>query len=122
MFGLVKIPKAINVLEFSNCYDDNTYKLNETIVEAYHHVEKMNDVLKNTSNWIMNKGNVFLGQCHTFQYPHNLQADAVSDGILFTLHTSLSYRVLIHDPKYYLLVTQPKIFPRIYFQLKVFDS
>ena len=103
----------------NDCYDENTFKLNETIFNAFHHMYKQNDVLQNSSNWNVNKGSVFMGQCHTFQYPDPLQADMVTDGLLFAINPNISYRVFFHDPKYYLLVSNPMVFPRIWFEYEV---
>ena len=68
------------------------YKLNETILDAFHDLHETNDLLQNTSNWIVNKGNVYMGQCHTFQYQKTLQANGITDGLGFAINPNLSYR------------------------------
>ena len=78
-----------------------------------HRIDTRNDLLLNTSNWNVTKGNVFVGQCHTFQNPNILQADAVMDGQLFAINPNLTYRVIFHDPKYFLITENPTVFPGI---------
>ena len=41
-------------------------------------------------------------------------ADMVSDGFVFYLDPSLSYRVIFHDPKFYHIVSNTLTFPRIW--------
>ena len=107
------------LIELNDCYEENTYRLNETIFDAFHNVIEQNDLLKNTSSWIVNKGNVYKGQCHTFQYPNPLQADAFEDVLMFAINPNISYEVFFHDPNYYLIVPNPMVFPRIWLEYKV---
>ena len=89
---------------------------------AFHHMNEHNDLLANTSNWNVTNGSVYMGKCHTYQYPNTLEADMVTDGLLFALNPNTSYRVFFHDPKYYLLVSNPMVYPRIWFEYKVILS
>ena len=73
----------------------------------------------NSSYWTKTPGNVFMGMCHTFQYPEPLQADMVKDGFGFTLDPELSYTVIVHDPKYYIMGSNPLVFPRMWLTYKV---
>ena len=45
-------------------------------------------------------------------------ADMVSDGFLFYLDPSLSYRVIFHDPRFYHIVSNTLTFPRIWLEYK----
>ena len=105
-------------LEFLTCFENNTFALNETIHEAFLHVQEKRNML-NSSYWTKTPGNVFMGMCHTFQYPEPLQADMVKDGFGFTLDPELSYTVIVHDPKYYIMGSNPLVFPRMWLTYKV---
>ena len=123
-------------LDINHCYDDNTYNLNETILDAFHDLIKWNDLLGNTSNWIVNKGNVYKGQCHTFQYQNTLQANGITDGLAFAINPNLSYRygnwklskyihpyrVVFHDPKFFLPSENPMVIPRLKIQFQVWKK
>lgn len=87
----------------------------------------------NSSFWSRNFGSPFMGTCHTFNYPVKvirwlsgcaimsmlqLNADMIVDGVVFMLDPELSYRVLFHDPRYFLMASNPLVFPRIWKEYK----
>ena len=63
-----------------------------------------------------------MGTCHTFQYSKKLLADMVTEGVVFGLDPSLSYRIMLHDPNFYLLASNPLVFPRIWVEYKVVQN
>ena len=82
------------------------------------------DTLNNNSDvsWNITAGSVFMGTCHTFQYSKKLLADMVTEGVVFGLDPSLSYRIMLHDPNFYLLASNPLVFPRIWVEYKVVQN
>ena len=104
--------------EFLTCFEDNTYTLNETIREAFLHLKLKQNILTN-AYWNKTPGTVFMGMCHTFQYPDPLQADMTKDGFMFTLDPEKSYTIILHDPKYYIIGENPMVFPRMWLTYKV---
>ena len=59
---------------------------------------------------------VYLGLCHTFTYPNRTINDRSHS--YFYLEPGLNYRIMIHDPKFYLSLIKSGIFPRILVQYK----
>ena len=51
------------------------------------------------SMWSSKMATVYYGMCHTFMYPHKLEADMINDGLLFFLDPTINYRIIFHDPK-----------------------
>ena len=92
--------------------------LDDTIAVAFHDMLKLNDVL-NSSYWSEAPGSVFLGRCHTFQFPNKVEAHMITDGLIFGLDPNKAYVVLLHDPNYFLLASNPLIFPRIWLDYRV---
>ena len=58
----------------------------------------------------------YLGVCHTFVFPNRTYKDR--NHSMFYLNPGLSYRILIHDPKFYLSIIKSGLFPRIWIQYK----
>ena len=84
------------------CMRENTFGLN------------VNQKVTNFSLWSSNIATVYTGQCHTFNYPHPLSSHINTDSFLFYLDPSLSYRIIIHDPKYFHVLANSLAFPRIW--------
>ena len=63
-----------------------------------------------------------MGMCHTFQYPEPLQADTVNDGFGFALDPKKTYLIILHDPKYYVLGSNPLVFPRMWLTYTVNET
>jgi len=52
------------------CFEENTFTLAETVYpRSFLHVKEKVDMLAEPSYWSRTPGNVFMGMCHTFQYP-----------------------------------------------------
>ena len=71
------------------------------------------------SFWNKTVHTVFLGMCHTFQFPGKVGSQAYMNSFVFALDPNLSYQIYLHDPKYYYIVINPTVSPRLYFDLKV---
>ena len=72
----------------------------------------------NSSLWSSIMSVVYAGLCHTFDYPEPLSGDINRDSFLFYLDPNISYRIIVHDPKFHLLVTNSIAFPRIRLEYK----
>ena len=72
------------------------------------------------SLWTSDMALIFFGVCHSLIYPHKISADHrdVVNSSTFYLDPSINYRIFIHDPKFYLLLSKNGIFPRIFLQYK----
>ena len=66
--------------------------------------------------WSSHMDIVYLGLCHTFIYPNKTVKDR--NHSIFYLNPGLSYRIMIHDPKFYISVRKRGIYPRILLQYK----
>ena len=47
------------------------------------------------------------------------QADMVTDGFGFSLNPNQTYTILVHDPNFFLMASNPMVFPRIWATYKV---
>ena len=99
------------------CIQEKTYGLKDTIKSAFHDATNPKSIMSNIY-WTPNFGSPYLGMCHTFLYGKGLKADMMKDGLLFQLDPNLSYKVIIHDPKFYLIASNPLVFPRIWKEMK----
>ena len=102
-------------LDFNDCFNRNTFNLQETIFHAY--FGGKDDLLKNETNWIVNKANIHMGQCNTFQNPVLVKTEG-DDNTKFALNPNISYDIILHDPKFYALLGNPMLFPRIWKHFK----
>ena len=112
-------PKDNLVEDFSTCFEDNSFDLNETIFDAFQDTINRKDISMNSSFWKVIKGSVLAGQCHTYLHPKLLGADQTKDGLDFALKPNEPYLIFIHDPKFYLFASNPMIFPSIWKEFKV---
>ena len=71
---------------------------------------------RNSSLWNSSLALVYMGVCHTFSYPEDPDTDRSI--FSFYLEPGLKYRILIHDPKFYLHVVKSGIFPRMFVNFK----
>ena len=81
------------------CVRNNTFSFRDSIKEAKFNLQKRQSVV-NESLWSSILDTVYYGMCHSFNYSDRVYADMVSDGFLFYLDPSLSYRVIFHDPRW----------------------
>ena len=58
--------------------------------------------------------------CHTFRNPEKIKADTL--GGHFFLEPNMSYKVLLHDPQFYLILINSLTFPRIMLEYKAGQS
>lgn len=79
------------------------------------------DILHNNPDvtWNITASNIYMGRCHTLQFSKPLLADMITDALGFGLNPEMSYRVILHDPNYYLLASNPMVFPRIWVEYTV---
>ena len=91
---------------------ENTLALNSTIKQ-----EVMEEAL-----WSSYMASVLYGMCHTFLFPRKVEANQLTtttiQSSVFFLDPSLNYRIIIHDPKFYHILTKFGIFPRIWLEYK----
>ena len=87
---------------------ENTFPLSSSV--------KQNTM--NSSMWSSKMANIYFGMCHTFIYPDKVTADT-SQGHYFTFYLDphISYRIIIHDPRFYHVVER-EVFPRIWLEYK----
>ena len=99
-------------LDIDRCVRENTLALNSTIKQ-----EVMEEAL-----WSSYMASVLYGMCHTFLFPRKVEANQLTTttlhSSLFYLDPSLNYRIIIHDPKFYHILTKYGIFPRIWLEYK----
>ena len=93
-----------------HCVRENTLALNSTIQQ-----EVMEEAL-----WSSYMASVLYGMCHTFLFPRKVEANQLTtfNSSLFHLNPGLNYRIMIHDPKFYHILSKYGIFPRIWLEYK----
>ena len=109
-----------NISEVLECIRSRTFSLNDTIKTAFYDLTSLKS-LKVEKFWRENFGSPYLGMCHTFHATIKLKADMMKDGLIFQLDPELSYKIYIHDPKYYLMAANPLVYPRIFRDYKAKD-
>ena len=89
---------------------ENTFPLSSTIQQN----------VMDESLWSSYMASVFFGMCHTFRFPHQVEASQSKtiNSSMFFLDPSLKYRIMIHDPKFYHILVKHGIFPRIRLEYK----
>ena len=70
----------------------------------------------NSSQWSSYMATVYYGMCHTFRNTKKIGANYY--GGQFFLDPNITYKVIIHDPQFYLIVPGSLVFPRIWLDLK----
>ena len=114
--------KSSSADELRTCFEDNTFTLNETLMGVVYSLAIKEDILVNNNpyvTWNITASNVYLGRCHTLLFTKPLLADMITDALGFGLNPEMSYRVLLHDQNYYLLASNPMVFPRIWVEYPV---
>ena len=97
MMSLIII--SILCIEVMDCVRNKTFSFRDSIKDAKFNLQKRQSVV-NESLWSSFMDTVYYGMCHSFNYSDRVYADMVSDGFLFYLDPSLSYRVIFHDPRW----------------------
>ena len=70
----------------------------------------------NTSLWRSDMASIYYGMCHTFRNPEKVDTD--SSAGRFFLEPNITYKVLLHDPQFYLILINSLTFPRIWLDYK----
>ena len=89
----------INCAEVLACVKNSTFSFTDSIKDAVVNMKTRDSVMTETL-WSSIMDTVYYGMCHTFTFPDKVYADMVTDGFLFCLDPSLSYRVIFHDPRW----------------------
>ena len=107
-FGTPCILQKKKFSEIQDCFDENTFFLNETV---YGGTVSNWDIFHDMSKWMIDNSNVNLGQCHTYTHLTPLKTKKISDGIRILLNpNATSYLILLHDPNFYLVYGLPSVF------------
>ena len=112
MIGWV-IPTLCNYNDMEDVVREKTFPLKSSIKDAGHPREY--HTMMNESLWSF-------GLCHTFRYPGNIGADFYHDSIYFLLSTNFNYKIIIHDPLFYHLLSNSLIYPRIWLEYKTGEN
>ena len=95
----VKVNLMEFILDFNNCYTENTFDLNETLINIIEFVPSI------TAN------NYDYGKVYTYFNPqHRISGNNETH---FILYPNESYYIMVHDPKYFLMTLRPQIYPGI---------
>ena len=104
-----------SVKEVYECVDDKTFNLTETVPYFMSEITPLNVTdISNSSFWTNDISLATLGKCHTLN-------NSVSLGTakwIFLLDDSHDYTVVIHDPHFFLMTTNPATIPGITLDLK----
>ena len=104
-----------SVKEVYECVDGKTFNLTETVPYPLSEITPINFAdISNSSFWTNDISLVTLGKCHTLN-------NSVSLGTakwIFPLDPYLDYTVVIHDPHFFLMTTNPATIPGVTLGLK----
>ena len=92
--------------------------LPEAVKDSFYDLTLVKNLMKE-SLWNKTVHTVFLGMCHTFQFPEKVGSQSYVNSFTFALNPNLSYQIYLYDPKYYYIVVNPTVSPRLYYDLKV---
>ena len=95
------------------CIETNTYAKDEAINKAFN--GKMVD-LKNL-NWADKLDFFPLGRCHSIKPPPGSLGFSQMNPLKISFNSSFEYRVMIHDPDYFVMTRNPQTFPRVMFKM-----
>ena len=94
-----------------NCFEDNTFALNETV--SFAEVQN-SDVIKNSSFWKAGALFSLAGKFYTFQYPYPLKIDPISNKLLFgVIPNSSITSIILHNPNFIFVNSNPMVYPRV---------
>ena len=104
-------PLMVDCSDVVDCVKEKTFPLNSTIKQ---------DLVMEEGMWSSNMASLYYGMCHTFIFPHKVEANQLTtiSSSLFYLEPSLNYRVILHDPQFYHILLKHGIFPRIWLEYK----
>ena len=81
-------------------------------------VIKQNEM--NSSLWSSDLATIYYGLCHTFRNPEKIAAGVYCGH--FFIDPNLTYKVILHDPQFYLVLPNSLAFPRIWLDYKAVFS
>ena len=108
-----------------DCVNNKTYTLEETVKNAIHsYVDPKS--LMNKTYWSTYLSVTAYGKCHVLKYEQPFSADFETDSLTLFLNPELSYRIYIHDPKYFFtthnMLTIPQASTRKHYDSKKFKG
>ena len=118
------IQKHSDLINFCNgttnlqdCVEKNTYNLEETLDRASAKSPEGNINFKNSTNWTRE---MFfkLGTCHTFN--KTIPLDSVGQWMV-EFHKQFDFNLIIHDPNYFMITTNPATIPSIMINFQAED-
>ena len=81
---------------------------------------KKNNVINNSSFWNDGAFHSVAGKYYTFHYPYPVKIDPMSNKILFAVNPNSSFTaILLHDPKFIFVNSNPGVYPRVYKEYQV---
>ena len=89
------------ITDLGGCYVENTFPLNETIVNS-----NIDDFETKIQVYNYNAGKVYT----YFNPEHNVTGD---DETHFILLSNVSYYMMVHDSQYFLMTLRPQIYPGV---------
>jgi hypothetical protein len=79
------------------CVRDDTFSVNETVIQTYGHGFGNLEIKVNSSNWRSKMAVTYLGLCHTLVYQETFD---LHSWIIVSLMKN--YQVILHDPSFYI--------------------
>ena len=118
VWAIVKVKKVIDIkevysyfsfsIEISKCYEENNYKLKETI-------DGIDD-----NRYDIKVDNNHFGNSFTYLNPlSEVNGTETHRKIMIRIYSNSSYYITVHDPRYFLNTDSPLIFPIVYKMFKV---
>ena len=105
---------TIEADEAFNCIKQKTFNLTETVLAGQLGLScnPCKNIL-DESFWSSDLTVSEHGLCHTINYPDKLGADPFKEVLSFILDEKLQYKILVHDPNFFLLTANPLTIPQI---------
>ena len=87
------------------CYLDQLYNQSGVFNDVLLGFKRRKSLKNHTGLWIEDYSRLILGPLITFQFPFGVGPDVFEHRIIFELNYDLKYRILIHDPKYFVFTS-----------------
>ena len=97
--------------EFGECFDKSTYTIKEAMYD-----EELNNTIPITK-WQELITILSLGKCFTLGSAEGMIGFSFSDALRLPFSSNLEYLVLVHDPDFILITSNPTITPRLSFSI-----
>jgi hypothetical protein len=88
------------------------------LTENMFNTDSKSDDLMNDSVWEETIGYFFLGKCHTLRLTDGSIGFSLDTALKISFNSSLGYYVMLIDPNFYLMTSNPRTIPRILLSLK----